>query len=393
MGHDLCPSGTEPLPAGGEGLDAFPGILKPGDTRMKIPFEEYYQEVVSHSDIFLNAALYILAIFTIGATAWWIFNVVMNRLEKKYHERPFFENNRRLFFLLKRAGHYCILVAVGTALINLFDLPIVHKIFGAFMIMLIASIVCSIINSLLPYLEHKFAKKTDAKLDDVIINLSKKFSGIIIYTAAGIMALDKLGLNVMPFVAGAGIAGVAIGFAAKDTVSNVISGILLIIDRPLKVGDRIEVRAAPKNSATWGDVIDIGLRATKIRTTDNIVIIIPNNEFMNRDIVNYTAITDEIRVRIPIGISYESNLKKAKEIIIGISLELDWVMRDPAPKVVVRNFGESSVDLQARVWISDPRRRMDTISYITDNVKEAFDRDGIEIPYPKREIFIRNETP
>ncbi len=393
MGHDLCSSETEPLPAGGEGLDAFPGILKPGDTRMKIPFEEYYQEVVSHSDIFLNAAVYILAIFTIGATAWWIFNVVMNRLEKKYHERPFFENNRRLFFLLKRAGHYCILVAVGTALINLFDLPIVHKIFGAFMIMLLASIVCSIVNSLLPYLEHNLSKRTDTKIDDVIINLSQKFSGIIIYTAGGIMALDKLGLNVMPFVAGAGVLGIALGFAAKDTLSNVISGILLIIDRPLKVGDRIEVRAAPKNSATWGDVIDIGLRATKIRTTDNIVIIIPNNEFMNRDIVNYTSITDEIRVRIPIGISYESNLKKAKEIIIGISLQLDWVMRDPAPKVVVRNFGESSVDLQARVWISDPRKRMDTISYITDNVKEAFDREGIEIPYPKREIYIRNETP
>ncbi len=359
---------------------------------MKIPFIEYYQVVVSHPKEFLNAAVYILAIFAVGAISWWIFNMVMNRLEKKYREPPFFEKNRRLFFLLKRAGHYCILVAVGTALINHFDLPIVHRIFNAFMIMLLASIACSIINSLLPYVEQNLSKKTDTKVDDVIISLSKKFSGIIIYTVGGIMALDKLGLNVMPFVAGAGVAGIAIGFAAKDTLSNVISGILLIIDRPLKVGDRIEVRAAPKNSATWGDVIDIGLRATRIRTTDNIVIIIPNNEIMNRDIVNYTSITDEIRVRIPIGISYESNLKKAKEIIIGISLQLDWVMRDPAPKVVVRNFGESSVDLQARVWISDPRRRMDTISYITDNVKEAFDREGIEIPYPKREIFIRNET-
>ena len=360
---------------------------------MKIPFTEYYQEVISHSEMFLNAAVYILSIFTAGAIAWWIFNMVMNRLEKKYRDRPFFRKSRRLFFLLKRAGHYCILIAAGTALINLFDLPIVHKIFGAFMIMLLASIVCSIINSLLPYLEHNFARQTDAKLDDVIINLSKKFSGIIIYTAAGIMALDKLGLNVMPFVAGAGVAGIAIGFAAKDTLSNLISGVLLIIDRPLKVGDRIEVWAAPKNSATWGDVVDIGLRATKIRTTDNIVIIVPNNEIMNRDIVNYTAITDEIRVRIPIGIAYESDLQKAKEIIIEISLQLDWVMKDPAPKVVVRNFGASSVDLQARVWISDPRRRMDTISYITDNVKEAFDRDGIEIPYPKREIYIRHETP
>ena len=360
---------------------------------MKIPFKEYCQEVVSHPEEFLNAAIYILALFVAGAISWWIFNIVMNRLEKKYRERPFFEKNRSLSSLLKRAGHYCILVAVGTALINLFDLPIVHKIFGAFMIMLLSSITCSIINSLLPLLEQNLSKKTDTKVDDVLINLSKKFSGIIIYTAGGIMALDKLGLNIMPFVAGAGVAGIAIGFAAKDTLSNVISGILLIVDRPLKVGDRIEIWSAPKNSATWGDVIDIGLRATKIRTTDNIVIIVPNNEIMNRDIVNYTDISDEIRVRIPIGIAYESNMKKAKEIIIGISLQLDWVMRDPVPKVVVRNFGASSVDLQARVWISDPRRRMDTISYITDNVKEAFDREGIEIPYPKREIFIRKEAP
>ena len=360
---------------------------------MKTPFTEYYQEIVSNPEKFLNADVYILAIFAVGAEAWWIFNVVMKRLEKKYGERPFFEKNRRLFFLLKRAGHYCILVAAGAALINLFDLPIVHRIFGAFMIMLLASISFRIINSLLPYFEENMAKKTDTKVDDVIISLSKKFSGIIIYTAAGIMALDKLGLNVMPFIAGAGVAGIAVGFAAKDTLSNLISGVLLIIDRPLKVGDRIEVWSAPKNSATWGDVIDIGLRATKIRTTDNIVIVIPNNELMNRDIVNYTAISNEIRVRIPIGISYESNINKAKEIIIGISLQLDWVMRDPAPRVVVRNFGESSVDLQARVWIRDPRRRMDTISYITDNVKEAFDREGIEIPYPKREIFIRKKAP
>jgi small-conductance mechanosensitive channel len=93
-----------------------------------------------------------------------------------------------------------------------------------------------------------------------------------------LLALDVLGINVVPFVAGAGVVGIAVGFAAKDTLSNLIAGVLLIMDRPFEVGDRIEVWSAPKNSATWGDVIDIGLRATKIKTTDNIVIIIPNNE-------------------------------------------------------------------------------------------------------------------
>jgi len=247
------------------------------------------------------------------------------------------------------------------------------------------------VNSFLPYLEHHIAAKTKTAVDNVIIDLFKKFSGIIIYTVGVILAFDVLGFNIMPFVAGAGVAGIAIGFAAKDTLSNLIAGVLLIIDRPFEVGDRIEVWSAPKNAATWGDVIHIGLRATKIRTTDNIVIIIPNNEIMKRDIINYTTLTKEIRVRIPIGIAYDADIKKAKELIIKTALELDWVMQKPAPKVVVRNFGDSAVDLQARIWISRPRRRMDTISHVTDRVREVFQEEGIEIPYPKRDIYIKKE--
>ena len=192
----------------------------------------------------------------------------------------------------------------------------------------------------------------------------------------------------MPFIAGAGVLGIAIGFAAKDTLSNLIAGVLLIIDRPFEIGDRIEVWTAPSGSATWGDVIDIGIRATKIKTTDNIVIIIPNNEIMKRDIINYTIISSKIRVRINIGVAYDTDLSKAKKIILDITDAIEWIAKEPKPKVVVRLFGESSVDLQVRVWIKDARKRMDTISEITDRVKEAFDRHGIEIPYPKRDIVI-----
>jgi small-conductance mechanosensitive channel len=237
-------------------------------------------------------------------------------------------------------------------------------------------------------LQTRVAHKTDSKIDDIIFDLFIRFSNFIIYTVAIIIVLDILGINVVPFIAGAGVAGVAIGFAAKDTLSNLIAGILLIIDRPFEVGDRIEVWSAPAGSATWGDVIDIGLRATKIKTTDNIVIIIPNNEIMLRDIINYTIISENIRVRINIGIAYDADLKKAKNVILKVAEATEGVADDPPPKVVVRNFGESAVDLQLRVWIHDARRRMDTISGITDRVKEAFDEAGIEIPYPKRDIYV-----
>jgi small-conductance mechanosensitive channel len=109
---------------------------------------------------------------------------------------------------------------------------------------------------------------------------------------------------------------------------------------------------------------------------------------MTRDIVNYTTDSSDIRVRVNIGVAYNTDIPKAKQAIIGVANSAEWVKKEPAAVVVVRNFGESAIDLQLRVWISNARKRMDTISYITDNVKDAFDKNGIEIPYPKREIRI-----
>ncbi|MDY7032054.1 MAG: mechanosensitive ion channel family protein [Thermodesulfobacteriota bacterium] len=340
-------------------------------------------------EAYLNAALPIAAILAGGFIVWWVFNFVINRFEKRYKTRPLFEKNEKIIALIKKAGHYTILILMGVAFLKTFQASLVERIFYAFFIILLCIFANSIASQLISFLETKLARRTENRVDDVILDLFKRFSGVIIYTTGILLALDVLGLNIMPFVAGAGVAGIAIGFAAKDTLSNLIAGILLIIDRPFEVGDRIEVWTAPANSATWGDVVDIGIRATKIRTTDNIIIVIPNNEIMKRDIINYTTLTDEIRVRIPIGIAYDADVNKAKEIIKEVSLELDWVMRDPEPKVVVKSFGESAVNLEARVWISEPRKRMDTISHITDRVKESFQKAGIEIPFPKRDIYIK----
>ena len=358
---------------------------------MESPLRKLYLHVFSDPGPLTDSIIHVLAILILGGIVWWILDMVIKKLEKKYHERPFFEKNASFFILLKRGGHYSILIFAGISMINLFKAPLVERIIYAFMVLLLSSVVNGIVRSLIPHLEQTIAVKTKSEVDNVILGLLGKFSGIIIYTVGIILALDILGLNIMPFIAGASVAGIAVGFAAKDTLSNLIAGILLIIDRPFELGDRIEVWSAPQNSATWGDVISIGLRATKIRTTDNIVIVIPNNEIMKRDIINYTTITEEIRVRIPIGIAYDADAGKAKELISNVSLELDWVMKAPPPRVMVRNFGESSVDLEARVWIREPRRRMDTISHITDRVKEVFQQEGIEIPYPRRDIYIKRE--
>jgi len=337
--------------------------------------------------------VYKVIIVVVGTfLVWCILKWILRSVNKKLAHYKFIQVNSKLIPVVRQAVSYGLILVSGTYLIRQLNTPILEKIFQAIFIVLLAHPAKEFLKIAIGYLQTQMAHKTENKVDDIIFDLLSKFAGAVIFITAIIIALDLLGVNIMPFIAGAGVAGIAIGFAAKDTLSNLIAGILLIVDRPFEIGDRIEVWSAPAGSATWGDVLDIGLRATKIRTTDHIVIVIPNNEIMRRDIINYTLLSEKIRVRINIGVAYDTDIKKAKAIVLKVADGADWIAKDPKPKVVVRNFGESSVDLQLRVWINEARRRMDTISYITDSVKEAFDAEGVEIPYPKRDIYITQKS-
>lgn len=345
-------------------------------------------KTITENSVYLNILIKTVLALAVAFIIWLILKRILHSVGKKVEKYEFVKANTQIFGIIRKALFFALVLVTGTYLIRLLKVQLMEKAFYALLIILIAAPVTDFLIIALKYLENKLADRTETKIDDIIIDLLNKFAGVIVYSIAIILALDVLGVNVMPFVAGAGVAGIAIGFAAKDTLSNLIAGILLIVDRPFEIGDRIEVWSAPAGSASWGDVVDIGLRATKIKTTDNIVIIIPNNEIMKRDIVNYTIITSKIRVRVNIGVAYDADIDKTKDIILNVADSAEWIAKDPPPKVVVRNFGESSVDLQLRVWIDDARERMDTISYITDKVKTEFDNEGIEIPYPKRDITI-----
>jgi len=343
----------------------------------------------------LGATLYKIAAVAIVCSALWLTLKLLTRiLGRRIARAPLFHDNAAVMNALRRGLFLGLAGFVGSYLLRLFDQTLLEKLLLAGLIVLLAGPAKTLLITVLTYLEHKVADRTPSKVDDILFDLLNRFSGAVLYVTAVVLALDVIGINVMPFIAGAGVAGIAVGFAAKDTLSNLIAGILLIIDRPFEVGDRIEVWSAPAGSSSWGDVIDIGLRATRIRTTDNIVVIIPNNEVMKRDIVNYTILDRQIRVRVNIGIGYAADIDQAKQIITEVARRLEWAAPAPPPKVVVRSFGESSVELQLRVWIADARRRMDTISFVVDKVKMEFDAAGIEIPYPKREIFIHTrQTP
>ena len=354
---------------------------------------ENIEKLFSSSALYPAALLKACAAISAAVIAGFVIKWVLAGIEKRSKIIELLHLKAEYFKLIRRILFYALILLTGTYLINIFDIFLFEKVFDAFLIFMLARPVKELLLIVLIYLEDKIAGKTKNRFDNILIEILKKFAGAAVYATAAIIALDILGVNVIPFIAGAGVAGIAIGFAAKDTLSNLIAGILLIIDRPFEIGDRIEVWSAPAGTASWGDVIDIGLRATRIKTTDNIIIIIPNNEIMTRDIVNYTANNSNIRVRINIGIAYNADIDAAKQIIARVADSVDWVLKNPPPKIVVRNFGESSVDLQARLWINDARKRMDTISFVTDRVKTEFDKAGIEIPFPRRDITLIQQVP
>ena len=245
------------------------------------------------------------------------------------------------------------------------------------------------IGHLMATFEQKVMSRTDTALDETALPMVNRFVRFLVIAVGVLLALPQVGISIAPLLGGAGVMGLALSFAAKDTLSNLIAGVLLIMDRPFKVGDRIELWNAPRETGTWGDVIEIGLRATKIRNPDNLVVVVPNNEIMRRDIINYTMSGDDIRLRIPFSCAYESDIERAKALLKAVAPEVKGVKLDPAPIVIVRGFGPSEVNLQLRVWIVEARSRRRIADEITEKAMVAFAEAGVEIPYPKRELYIR----
>ena len=246
-----------------------------------------------------------------------------------------------------------------------------------------------VVHVLLSFESRAISRREATALDETALPMINRLVRFMVIAVGVLLAMTHLGLPVAPLLASAGIAGLALSLAAKDTLSNVIAGVLLILDRPFHVGDRIELWNAPLETGTWGDVTEIGLRATKIRNPDNLVVVVPNNEIMRRDIINYTMSGEDIRLRIPFSCAYEADIEQAKALLREAAREVRGVKLDPEPVVIVRGFGPSEVNLQLRVWIREARNRRGIADEITGRAMAKFHGAGVEIPYPKRDLYFR----
>jgi small conductance mechanosensitive channel len=214
-----------------------------------------------------------------------------------------------------------------------------------------------------------------SRLEDDARNLLESVAKFTILGFGVILALDQLGFNVTSLLAGLGVAGLALGFAAKDTLANFIAGMTILWDRPFRVGDRVEA------DGEFGQVKKITLRSTRIHTNDNRVVIIPNQNIVNNKIINHTM-QASLRKVIVFGIAYEADIGRAREVVIGLLRGDDRVRERPPPEVVVTELADSSVNMALRFWLKNPHLEVPLEFEYLEKVKLALDGAGIRIPYP-----------
>jgi small-conductance mechanosensitive channel len=250
------------------------------------------------------------------------------------------------------------------------------KLGAAALILLVAHLLSKWLTRLLRNrMEH-------GKRDPELIVLLEMITRLGILTLGIVLALDQIApgrFNTL--IAGLGIGGIAIGFGLQDIIKNFISGILILLQQPFEIGDRIEV------SGFGGTVLNISVRATELKTWDGRIVIIPNGDIYASSVVNYSASVHR-RVSLTVGVGNDSDLNKVARITHQVIAGLPGVLKDPQPSVTFRNFGESSIDFTLLFWTDTIEVGInDAQDAAIKALKEAYEREGIDLPYPTLSII------
>ena len=204
---------------------------------------------------------------------------------------------------------------------------------------------------------------------------------VVTFFFIGTVVLDQLGVNIAVLIGGIGIAGIVAGFAARDSLENFIAGVTVLVDKPFGVGDYIKV------NDQYGQVDEITLRSTRLRTVRNRIMVLPNTEMIKEKVMNHTK-RNVLRLDIPFGIAYKERPDEAREALLPIVEDDDRILSDPSPTAVVTEMDDSSVNMLLRFYLRDPSQEVPMRWEYTEKVRETLRDADIEIPFPHRQLFL-----
>lgn len=214
--------------------------------------------------------------------------------------------------------------------------------------------------------------------------LMARIASYLVLLVFVVMGLNAIGFNLGVLIGAAGILSVAIGFASQTSASNIISGLFLVAERPFSVGDLIRI------GTTTGEVLSIDLLSVKLRTFDNLFVRIPNETLIKSEVTTLTRFPIR-RIDLAIGVAYKEDIKRVRKVLEQVAAGNPLCLDEPKPIFVFLGFGESSLDMQFSVWVKR-EKFIDLKNSIHEEIKEAFDLEGIEIPFPHRSLYTGSVT-
>jgi len=316
-----------------------------------------------------------------------LISIFINKIVVRLAARTSFSWDDRLVAALRRPLFWTVIfVGIMTAMLPLKPGPLlqgfVESLLLTVMIILWSGFILHIVRIAIRAIS---AASKQSLIRRQTAPLFNNLAFIVVVAAAVYFIFLSWNIDMTAWLASAGIVGIAIGFAAKDTLANLFSGVFIMADSPYNIGDYVVLESGQR-----GKVTHIGIRSTRLLTRDDVEITIPNAIMGNTSIINESGGPHEkFRIRVQVSVAYGSDIDQVKELLMNIALAETQVCEDPEPRVRFRKFGESGLDVDLLVWVDNPELRGRVLDVLNTQVYKVLNEHKIEIPYNKQDVYIK----
>jgi len=249
------------------------------------------------------------------------------------------------------------------------------------LVAIIGSLIYHAVGELLKWYVTSRQETAGSDMSRQMVPVAEKIVSLLLMGTALIVILKHFNYDIFSLVTALGVGSLAVGMAAKETLAHMISGFTLMLDRPFRIGDRIQL-----TNGHVGDVQDIGLRSTKIRTLDNQLLIIPNSDLCNTMLTNQSFPDSRVKGKITVSVAYGSNVNRVKELLVRTALATEGCLPDPPPEAFFTQFGESALSMTLFFWVEENAKLLVITDSINSAILDIFKEEAVEIPYPTRTV-------
>jgi small-conductance mechanosensitive channel len=343
-------------------------------------------------DQWIDLGLSVLMVAAALVAGRWLLKLILDRLLGRLTQRTDTGFDDAVLTAVRPPLYWVlVLIVIKAAVARLDFLPMsweksLDDLFFVFDVMIGFVLFGRLMHYLMVWYGAEMAERTETNLDEQLLPFFRRV--VLVFVAlVGLIVLLGRFVNVSSLITTLGVGTLAIALAAQAALADTISGFLIMVDRPFRIGDRIEIQ----DLATWGDVVDIGLSSTRIRTRDNRTVIIPNSVISKSLVVNHSYPDKEYRIQVEIGVAYGTDVERARQTMIKAIRRAEGVVAERKVEALLLQFGDSALTFRLRWWIDsyvDTRRMFDRVNTAVYN---ALNEAGIEIPCPQMDVRYRKE--